>query len=141
MPTFKDHNHLMNAIRARLADRARSVLITVESVVEKQRQHAIRLTSGTVSSERLRKLGHPYARRHGRARLPLLPIHKQTGQLQRSLRVFRRAKYEWRLQFTAAHSKHVLRPGGTEKMLARGFWARMNRHYREDMAQEMRRRR
>lgn len=92
-------------------------------------------TSGTVKTKQLRKDGHPFARQNGgargivgkgkkRARKPL-PINEQTGELRRS---FFKTKpsginQSVKMGFRAKHARFVLRPGGTKKMIDRGFYS------------------
>lgn len=121
---------------AYLLGRRRSLQIGMEELVDKMRAQAVKLTSGTVTTAQLRAMDHPFARRHGRALIPTLPINLQTGRLQQSLRVMPRTVRGdpmWQLQFTAPYSQFVLRPGGTTKMLARGFWSAMRRYYRDNV--------
>lgn len=94
------------------------------------------LTSGRVSTATLRRLGHPFSRRRARGfkggvkgrvasiGVPKLPINRQTGQLQRSLRMTSvpGGIQSYRLEFLAPHAKYVLAQRGTRKMVARGFW-------------------
>lgn len=140
MATFRSAAELAKHQRSRARKVRRSLDVGSKAVAEEMRKEAIRLTSGTVTTKQLREMGHPYARRRtgtrrrGRQRgtLPRLPIHRQSGRLQKSLRVFRRMSsrgISWQIQFTAPHSPFVLAPGGTENMVARGFWAAMRRFY------------
>lgn len=115
----------------------RSLRLTLHSSVEASRNDAIRLTSGTISSARLRAMGHPFARRHKNPLIPPLPINRQTGRLQASLRVFRRGETQAVLQFTAPHAKFVLAPLGTAKMLPRGFWIEMRRRHNARVGQRL----
>lgn len=103
------------------------------------------LTSGVTSTATLRKLGHPFGRTAaGRARgvsaavrartryrgaVPLLPINRQTGGLQQSLRVEgpTGAKHSYSVAFTADYAAFVLSPTGTKKMVARGFYAELRK--------------
>lgn len=121
-----------------------------ELVLGGVRDHAS-LTSGGVSTRRLRQMGHPFGRQRSQDRstgvrgvvkgprvlfgqekrrnrlrkgvLMPLPINKQTGRLRRSF---------WRtgpigadrrvdMGFRAPYAKYVLSPEGTQKMVARGF--------------------
>src|ERR1044072_4256940 len=103
------------------------------------------LTSGGISRSTLRKLGHPFGRSSaGRARgvsqkikdrtkfrgsVPLLPINRQTGGLQRSLRVTGPAGsgHAYSVAFTADYAAFVLSPTGTRPMVARGFYAEIRK--------------
>jgi len=114
------------------------------------------LTSGTVSSKELARRGHPFGRRRGRITLtavntmngrkvkyrahktksitptPLLPINRQSGRLQRSLRIIPEGGVglqSFRIQFTAPHAKFVLAKGGTKRMVARGFQTEMRKRF------------
>jgi hypothetical protein len=139
MATFTDAKSLAAHQRRRAAKVRRSLFVEHKAVVEAMQEEARRLTSGTVSSETLRAMGHPFARKATKGRrkgaqrgsLPRLPINRQTGDLQKSLRVFRRWQgntVAYQLQFTSPHSV-VLTPGGTDRMVARGFWSAMKQHY------------
>lgn len=111
----------------------KSLQIAHEQFVGEVKAEANRLVSGGIKTANLREFGHPYARRHGKRNTrvvltPLLPVNVQTGQLRRSLRVFRRTVGKstvWQLQFTSPHVI-VTRPGGTATMKDRGFWKEMN---------------
>jgi hypothetical protein len=145
--TFHDPKALAVHQRKRAEKVRRSLAIAGQSMVNDMKQEALRLTSGTVSSETLAAMGHPYARRRTTTRrrggqrgsLPRLPIHRQSGELQKSLRVFKRMNARgitWQLQFTSPHAV-VLNPGGTSKMVARGFWAAMKQHYNQKAKRRM----
>jgi hypothetical protein len=56
--------------------------------------------------------------------VPKLPINRQTGRLQQSLRITKVSGgiQSYRLEFMAPHAKYVLAQRGTRKMVARGFW-------------------
>lgn len=117
----------------------RSLRLGTAHLAQAMKSEAIALTSGGISTAELRARGHPFgrgARRSTRLRIPtpLLPINLQSGRLQRSLRVFRRqaqGEHYLQLQFTAPQSKYVLRPGGTTKMVDRGFWKAMRARYHQ----------
>jgi hypothetical protein len=147
MATFHDPKSLAIHQRRRAEKVRRSLAIAAQGMVNDMKQEALRLTSGTVSSDTLRAMGHPYARRRtqGRRRggqrgsLPRLPINVQTGTLRKSLRVFKRTSHRgisWQLQFTSPHAI-VLSPGGTSTMVARGFWAAMKQHYNQKAKRRM----
>lgn len=100
------------------------------------------LTSGGITTKKLRELGHPFSRarwktldpmikraarkrRQGVGHVPLLPINRQTGKLQKSLQA-KKIKYPDALnvnqiEFTAPHAKFILGAKGTKRMLPRGF--------------------
>ena len=95
-------------------------------------------TAGTVSSDMLAKLGHPFGRGatsahrqaggraqrgspRGRARIPLLPINRQTGRLHDTLHLQKLGERQWSVRTTAPHAKFVLSPVGTRYMVPRGF--------------------
>lgn len=119
----------------------RSLKITLQASVDAARADALKLTSGTLSTAQLRAMGHPFARRHRNTLIPPLPINRQTGRLQASLRVFRRGENQAQLQFTAPHAKFVLAPQGTAKMLPRGFWVEMRRRHNARLGQRIRKHR
>lgn len=101
------------------------------------------MTSGRVSTRTLRKLGHPFSRTRAKrfkggvkARvtslgIPKLPINRQTGRLQRSLRMTKVSGgiQSYRLEFMAPHAKYVLAQRGTRKMVARGFWTEARKRW------------
>ena len=143
MATFQNPTALANHQKKRAQNVKRSLTIEAASLVRGQKEEALKLTSGTVSSKRLAQMGHPFGRvatgnrRKGRMRgsLPRLPINRQSGALQQSLRVFHRAEggdMVWRLQFMAPHAKFVLAVGGTRKMVARGFYAALRKRYERE---------
>lgn len=111
---------------------------------EKARERALLLTSGTVSSATLAEMGHPFGRNPAKGRrkgsmrgnLPRLPINRQTGALQKSLRIIPTPS-GWRLQFTAPHSPFILAPGGTRKMVARGFWSALRSYMAPSLRREL----
>jgi len=84
---------------------------------------AIELTSGTISTEELRRLDHPFSRRRPNARIPKLPINKQTGALQDALRIVRQVKGNSVQLFLRVNHPHaiVLNKDGTSRMVPRGF--------------------
>ncbi len=129
---------------ARFAVLNRSIRAQHRQMVESMAQDAQELTSGTVSTATLRALGHPFSRRLARSRggaskaisasgISRLPINQQTGRLKRSARIIPETTahgQSFRFQFTAPHAKFVLAPGGTRRMVARGFWPEMRRRWR-----------
>lgn len=127
MASFTKAADLSAAMRKRADNVRRSALIAQESAVAQIKQKAIELTSGNTSTRNLALLSHPFGRgpsRRPRVRVGLLPINKQSGELQRSLRVFRRSignETAFQLQFTSSHSVAV-RPGGTSRTVDRGFF-------------------
>jgi hypothetical protein len=116
----------------------RSLRLTLHSSVDASRADALKLTSGNLSTAQLRAMGHPYARRHRNTLIPPLPINRQTGRLQASLRVFRRGEDRAQLQFTAPHARFVLAPQGTARMLPRGLWMELRRRHNARAAQRLR---
>jgi hypothetical protein len=120
----------LSAAQHRRADNMRrSALIAQEQSVASIEIRARELVSGNVSSKVLADLGHPFGRlnrpgRRPRVRVALLPINIQSGELLKSLRVFRRSVaggIAFQLQFTSSHAI-VTRPGGSARMIDRGFW-------------------
>ena len=91
------------------------------------------LTGGKVTRRELRRMGHPFAktgtRGRQRRRLDRLPINRQTGRLQKSIRQRRLgfgAETRWEIGFDrskAGRSLYVLSRGGTKRMVPRGFEA------------------
>lgn len=138
MATFTSAKALSAYQRARAAKVKRSLEIEHGSLVEQAKQDALKLTSGSVSTKQLRRMGHPFSRRRPQA-FPRLPINKQTGELQRSLRVFRRFDARgltYQLQFTSPHAI-VTRPYGTAVMVARGFWAELRKRHTQRAKRRM----
>lgn len=94
---------------------------------------AVDLTSGTYSTQELRRMGHPYSRRHPNpAAAPRLPINRQTGQLQDALRVVLQFAGETVKIWLKVNHPHavVLSEKGTSKMVARGFWKELHKQTR-----------
>ena len=100
-------------------------------------------TSGSITSAKLRQMGHPYGRGSsaatrtatglmrgaksarakkiiGRSQVPLLPINRQSGQLQDGIFVRRAKKRSWDVVSSSKH-QYVLWPAGTGKMVGRGL--------------------
>jgi len=111
---------------------------------------AIALTSGSITTKQLAEADHPFARRNRSAagrlrpgrtreirearrsvgRFPKLPINKQTGALQRAIRIQARQAGEgvWRLYIDVNHPHAaVLSPQGTRHMIPRGFVEELQR--------------
>lgn len=129
MATFNDPKALAASQARRFAQVRRSMTVMHADMVQDMAKEAETLTSG-----------HPFSRRRARSRggirkalasagIAKLPINRQTGRLQRSLRVMRDGE-GWRIQFVAPHAKFVLAPGGTRKMVARGFWPEMRKRFK-----------
>lgn len=106
-------------------------------VAQAVKRHAIRLLSGHHTSQELRRRDHPFARRHGTARLPVLPINKQTGALQKSARIVKQANGTV-FYFAHAHAI-VLNTGGTKRMLTREFWPELVRRSRPELTKALNR--
>jgi hypothetical protein len=103
------------------------------------------LTSGSIPTETFIALGHPLGRTGaGRMRgisdlarqalkfrgsVPLLPINRQTGDLQESLKVEGPIGSDKRyiVGFTAPYAPFVLSPTGTRLMVPRGFFQELER--------------
>lgn len=143
MAKFTSSRKLAESQARRFARVQRSLLIEHAQLAAEMKDIAYDLTSGGISSATLRRLGHPFGRGRGRvskgtARVtvrgsaPRLPINVQSGQLRRSWRLIRRrtgSVQVFQLQPTSPHAI-VLRPGGTRKMVARGFWTRMRAEFK-----------
>lgn len=124
------------------------LVIEHEKMTQVMKSEAIGLTSGTVKTSTLRKLGHPFGRRASgrkRGRLPVLPINAQTGRLRAG---FTRVKVlgssgqiHYDLSNKAPYAKYVLSLGGTTKMVSRGFWRELRKIWRKrnfDLLMKMR---
>lgn len=140
MARFRSAQALAAHHKARGQRIQRSLQLTQEAFVADVKAQAERLVSGNIKTANLREFGHPYAKRHlGRRNtqvvaVPMLPINVQTGQLRRSLRVFRRTvgkTTRYQLQFTSPHAS-VLTPGGTEFMRDRSFWKALNEYAKKE---------
>jgi hypothetical protein len=146
MATFTRAGDLARHQRERTERLYRSILAASEESARIAREEAEKLTSGTTSTRELTQAGHPFARARGANRFggrgrgtvslmrsyPLVPINEQSGRLRRSWRIFRRRDPEkgsvaFQLQNIAPESKYVLAPGGTARMIDRGFWNELNR--------------
>lgn len=109
-----------------------SIVAAHAEIAQGMERHARLLTSGSIKTKMLGGMDSPYARRHGKARLPTLPINMQSKRLHRSIRTMpRRSKGEsvFVFQFTAPYAKYVLAPKGTKTMLPRRFWASLRHYY------------
>jgi|ERR1051325_2323361 hypothetical protein len=138
MPTWTDMRAYIRHLEDRKERVARSAQIAQEGAVADIKQQALDLLSGA---------GAPpgaYARNGVSFRtgsvssrgltltLDPLPINRITGELIRSLRVFRRQAGNstyFQLQFTSPHAV-VLTPGGTRFMKDRGFFVALNTYAR-----------
>ena len=102
--------------------------------------------AGRVSSEELRRAGHPYGRGQNakenytnagnvlkRGKVPRLPINRQSGRLAMSLRLRRAGRSVWDLGIGTAvpYARFILHPAGTKKMVGRGLmgWRKVNASY------------
>jgi len=121
------------------------VQIEHKALVEEMTEEMKQLVQGTVTTEELTKLGHPFGRRQGgrkRGRIPNLPINKQSGDLLRSfvLPVQRTANViSYLAQFTIPYAKYVLNPSGTRKMVGRGYWRECIKRYKKKKSELVRR--
>lgn len=128
-------------LAAHQAERAkrvsRSLRAATRELADKGKEDALELTSGTVSKETLKRLGHPFARKPviGRRRggqrgsLPRLPINAQSGYLQRHFRVWQASKDSWVLANNAPYGKFILAIRDTKYMVARGFYPALRVRY------------
>lgn len=145
MATYRNSHALAASQARRFARLERSIKIAHKDLADKMMAHAQDQTSGPISSKQLAAMGHPFGRGAGRitakgklrvtarGSAPLLPINKQSGELKRSWRLFRRntaSGQMFQLQPTSPHAI-VLRPGGTKKMVARGFWTMMKTEFKK----------
>lgn len=145
MGTYRKSASLASAQARRFSRIERSIQIEHRRLAEEMLGVAIQQTSGQISSAELRRRGHPFGRGMGRRNLkrglrggvrgvaPKLPINAQTGALRRSWRLFRRTAAHglvYQLQPTHPHAI-VLLPGGTKRMVARGFWTTMRQEFRK----------
>jgi hypothetical protein len=96
----------------------------VNAAIKEMGKIAVELTSGTVSTRELRRMGHPFSRRRPQASVPKLPINKQSGNLQDAIRIVRRVRGDGEEIYLQVNSPHamVLAKGGTSRMVPRGFF-------------------
>lgn len=123
--TYRDLHELASAQRRRISNIKLGMRIAEESQIGDTVTEARRLLSGTVTTAQLAHMDHPFARRHGGALIPTLPINAQTRQLLNSLSVVRRnteSTMIFQIRFRANHARFVLAPQGTRFMVPRGFW-------------------
>lgn len=123
------------------------LVIEHEKMTQVMKSEAIGLTSGTVKTKTLRKLGHPFGRRASgrkRGRLPVLPINAQTGRLRAGFTRVKvlgsGGKIHYDLSNKAPYAKYILSLGGTTKMVSRGFWRELRKIWRKrnfDLLQRM----
>lgn len=151
MGKFTNANELAKKQRKKADQALKSLKIGHQKLAEDCYLEARKITSGRTSTKSLKAMGHPYGRRSSsysdiksrktilgrqrtakgsRMRMPGLPINKQTGRLQNSIKVDRRGgngksiqTYTLRIiNSIAPYAKYVLSLGGTVKMVARPFW-------------------
>lgn len=142
MATFTDARLLsahQKARARRLKEGYTSIDAATRAGAEIVQADAVKLTSGaTRTQKQLRQAGHPFARSGGRLgrigqvfqAFPLLPIGQMSGDLKNKWRVFARAvgsETVYRLQNMSPQARFVLSPGGTSRMVDRGFWRELNR--------------
>lgn len=151
---YRSPRALAEAQERRALYAAKSVRVTHEALIAGTVALMRSLLGGAMSYQTMRFFGHPYGRgysasafrRHntifaGSGTQLALPINMHTGELLRSLRVFRRAVQGvtvWQIQFTSPHAV-VLTPGGTKTMIDRGFWRVVNEAYLIDADRAARR--
>lgn len=137
--THKTVGSLLTAQRIRYEKFQGTIRQAHHALVADSAQDHVELTSGTISKGRLKALGHPFGRGdsaeestsfglargtgRGQQKVPLLPINRQSGRLQRSLKWFgpRGRDLEYRVWFDAPHARYITHPSGTKKMIGRGL--------------------
>lgn len=140
--TFNDPDEFLKFLIRNIANVVKVAIKEHKSMSNDMVDVAKKLTSGKIKTKRLRELGHPFSRRKfsflqkekkaslkkrrlGLANVPLLPINRQTGVLQKSLA--HRAIYypdslnAEQISFNAPYAKFILSARGTRKMIARGY--------------------
>ena len=129
----------------------RSLMLRIANGMKEEAiKPAIALTSGSITTKQLRQMDHPFARRNrtpqGRlrpsrsaritaarqsvGRIAKLPINRQTGALQKAIKVNVRstAGTRWRVSLVINHPHAVvLSPQGTRYMIPRGFAEELTR--------------
>lgn len=110
----------------------------VERIARESVQDGINLSGGRITTKQLRRMGHPYGRgtsaaastpgglkRGTRGKAPLLPINQQSGQLRRGWKMRSQGgpgRRSYIIYNTAKHSRYILSPWGTKKMVGRTIW-------------------
>lgn len=143
MGHYTDPRMLAEAQKRKFAKVQRSMRAVHEAMARDMLQTAQELSAGPIKQATLDAMGNPFGRGGGRkthgkrshrlrftgrGAAPLLPINVQTGRLQRAWRLMPR-NGAFLLLNTSPEGKFVLAPGGTSKMVARGFWTAMKRAY------------
>jgi hypothetical protein len=137
--------HSQAAFLKAQTDKFRKMPGTFADLVSKQAdaglQDVIELTGGTVTTETLRKLGHPFGRgvsygagnaprgaskaklaKFGfKKNIPALPINQQTGKLRRSFRKRKRGNAWEVVSGGVEYAKFILSHDGTAIMVTRGL--------------------
>lgn len=138
MATFSDPKALLRAQGSRFNRVLGDLVIEHERLTKDMKAEAVALTSGTVRTTTLRKLGHPFGRRASgrkRGRLPVLPINAQSGRLRAGFVRVKvpggSGKIHYDLSNKAPYAKYVLSLGGTTKMVSRGFWRELRKVWRK----------
>lgn len=105
---------------------------------DKVANEAKALLSGSLSTQTLAQMGHPFARQHFTPRrkkfsaraakrgvlpAPLTPINRQSGRLYRAVRVIKTANGSAVIfdDSVAPYWRYVLAPAGTKNTIGRGF--------------------
>ena len=146
-----DPKYIMDGVYKDIRGRVRTAMSITERKVETLMKEEL---SGTISSLELRRMGHPYARRHkltgshligrtvnqaGFYYMGALPINRQTGKLAKSLKI--RSTSTWygfsKLFYFSSPHAIVLSQEGTRNMIARGYWDYINKHSQNIMALEI----
>jgi len=159
MGTFHNPKSLANHQKEKAERLAHMMKIEHAKVANDCYLEAHRLTGGRVTTRQLRAMGHPYGRRAGsssniktkrttlgrqrnikgtRARLPALPINRQSGRLQDAIRLSRRSgsgkvAQTYILQVLrnmAPYAKYILSLSGTIKMVTRPFWQTLFKYWK-----------
>jgi len=136
MAVFRDPAKLLAHQRARASRALRSVAEQTRFQAEEGRADAVAGTSGTVSSEQLAKMGHPFGRGPSaaknfeaggnvlqRRRMRLLPINRQSGRLRASIALTKKGqrRYDVAIGQGVEYARFILHPAGTRKMVGRGL--------------------
>ena len=122
--SWAEHQRLILQRMGRVAEACRAETDAEASAVMRD---AIALTSGTESSDELRRRGHPYSRRRPMA-TRRLPVNRQSGALQSGFVMSGTnsgGRSERTLTNRARHATFALAPYGTKSTVARGFWTEL----------------
>lgn len=151
MGVYTTPAQLAMAQRVRFLAAAANMVKVHEILAKSSEEDFVELTSGTITTRELRRMGHPFARSSSvagasrgivkgdvkkwrlssgvkgqitaRGMVNRLPINVQTGRLRSSITLSgpTGGQREYRLFAAAPHARYVLSPKGTRRMVPRGL--------------------